>query len=134
MIIIFSPALPELKGYDRTSIVEQTDIMPTVLSLLHYDHPYIAFGQDILNTPAEDKFAIHWVPESDGYEFVKGNYVLQFDGTTVNHAYNLRNDLAQEHDILHSIPADTLQSMERQIKAVIQQYMQRMNGNKLTVR
>lgn len=133
-IIIFSPALPELKGYDRTSIVEQTDIMPTVLSLLHYDHPYIAFGQDILNTPAEDKFAIHWVPESDGYEFVKGDYVLQFDGTTVNHAYNLRNDLAQEHDILHSIPADTLQSMERQIKAVIQQYMQRMNGNKLTVR
>ena len=132
-IILYAPGDSTLHGYDTQRVVEQIDIMPTVLSYLHYDEPYIAFGQDMLQTPADSTFAIHWVPESDGYQFVRNDHLLLFDGRRVNHAYRFRTDSLLQHDVVTSMPADTLQLYERQLKSVIQQYMQRMNNNQLTI-
>lgn len=50
-ILFYAPGLPELKGRNTEMIVEQIDIMPTVLGLLGYDRPYIGFVQDALHTP-----------------------------------------------------------------------------------
>ena len=61
--------------------------MPTVLNYLGYDRPYLAFGQDMLNTPPDQTIAMQWVPEADGYEFVKGNYAIDFDGEHITHAF-----------------------------------------------
>ncbi len=131
-VILYAPGLEGLQGMDRERVVEQIDIMPTVLGLLGYDRPYVAFGQDMLNTPADETIALHWVPESDCYQFVKGDYVLDFDGKRLLHAYRHRTDSLLEHDVLGSMPADTLQRMERQMKSFIQQYMKRMNEDRLT--
>ena len=76
---------------------------------------------------------MHWVPEVDGYEFVKGNYAIEFDGNRVTHAYHYRTDSTLQHNVLRTMPQDTLSQMERQMKAFIQSYMYRMNNNKLTV-
>lgn len=132
-IIFYVPSDSTLQGYDRERTVEQTDIMPTVLNYLHYDRPYIAFGEDVLNTPADSTFALHWVPEFEGYEYVRGNYAIQFDGKNTTHAYRHRSDPLLQHDVLHTMPADTLRMMERHAKAIIQQYMQRMNNNQLII-
>jgi phosphoglycerol transferase MdoB-like AlkP superfamily enzyme len=132
-IILYAPGDTLLRGYDRERVVEQTDIMPTVLNYLHYDHPYLAFGQDMLTTPADSTFALHWVPEFNGYEFVQGNLLLQFDGQHTTAAYRFRTDPLLSHDILHTLPADSILPLERRMKSIIQQYMQRMNENKLTV-
>ena len=118
--------------YDTERVVEQTDIMPTVLSYLHYDKPYIAFGKDMLHTQPEETFALHWVPESNGYEFVKGDYVIEFDGEQVTAAYRYRTDSLLNHNVKTTMPAGTLQQMTLQAKSVIQQYMQRMNNDQLT--
>ena len=133
-IIFYAPGDPSLRGYDREKVVEQTDIMPTVLSYLHYDQPYIAFGQDILNTPSDKTFAIHWIPGSESYQFVYGTYVIDFDGKHVTNAFNYRTDSLLQHDIKESMPADTLRMMEMQTKSIVQQYMQRMNTNQLIFR
>ena len=133
-IIFYAPGDSLLSGYDRERVVEQTDIMPTVLGYLHYDQPYIAFGKDMLHTPADQTFALHWVPESSGYEFVKGPYVLEFDGQQVTAAYRYRTDSLLRHNVLKSMPQDTLRQMTRQMQSVIQQYMQRMTGDSLTLR
>ena len=133
-IILYAPGDSTLRGYDTERIVEQIDIMPTVLNYLHYDRPYIAFGQDMLRTPVERTHALHWVSEFDGYEFVKGNYLLQFDGNEVTHAYCYRTDSVLRDDVLPTMPADTLRAMEREMKSFIQQYMQRMNNDQLIVR
>ena len=106
--------------------------MPTVLSYLHYDKPYIAFGKDMLHTQPEETFALHWVPESNGYEFVKGDYVIEFDGEQVTAAYRYRTDSLLNHNVKTTMPAGTLQQMTLQAKSVIQQYMQRMNNDQLT--
>ena len=132
-IILYAPGDPALHGYDEQRIVEQIDIMPTVLSYLHYDQPYIAFGQDMLATPATDGFALHWLPESSSYEYVWGDYAIQFDGKQVTSAYAFRTDSTFSHNVLGTMPPATLDRMERHMKSIIRQYMQRMTTDQLTL-
>ena len=132
-IILYAPGDSTLRGYDRQRVVEQVDIMPTVLSYLHYDHPYLAFGKDMLGRPSEDSYALHWVASSNGYEFVKGDYAVEFDGQEVTGAYQYRTDSLLTRNVMQTMPQDTLLQMTRQMKSIIQQYMQRMNNDKLVV-
>jgi phosphoglycerol transferase MdoB-like AlkP superfamily enzyme len=132
-IVLYAPGDSTLRGYDRKRVVEQADIMPTVLGYLHYDHPYVAFGKDMLTLPVEDSYALHWVPGLNGYEYVKGDYVLHFDGQQVTAAYRYRTDSLLQHNIVGTMPQDTLRQMTRQMQSEIQQYMQRMNRNELTI-
>jgi phosphoglycerol transferase MdoB-like AlkP superfamily enzyme len=131
-IILYAPSDPSLHGYDEQQVVEQIDIMPTVLSYLHYDKPYIAFGRDMLGQG--DGFAIHWLPESSSYEYVWGNYALHFDGKELNAAYKFRSDSTFSNNVLMTMPKDTLSLMQHHMESFIQQYMQRMNGDQLTVK
>ena len=106
--------------------------MPTVLGYLHYDKPYIAFGLDMFGN--DEGFALHWLPESSSYEYVWGDYALQFDGKEVTAAYAFRTDSTFSNNVLTTMPTDTRDRMEQHMKAVIQQYMQRMTTDRLTVK
>ncbi len=133
-IILYAPGDPLLHGYDEQQVVEQIDIMPTVLSYLHYDKPYIAFGRDMISGQANDGFALHWLPESSSYEYVWGDYALQFDGKEVTSAYAFRTDSTFSHNVLGTIPPATRNRMERHMKSFIQQYMQRMTTDQLVIK
>ena len=130
-IILYAPGDESLHGYDEERVVEQIDIMPTVLAYLHYDKPYIAFGRDMLG--AEEGFALHWLPESSSYEYVWGDYALQFDGKQVTSAYEFRTDSTFTHNVLGTMPVATRERMTRHMESVIQQYMQRMTSDQLVV-
>ncbi len=132
-IILYAPGDPSLHGYDEERVVEQIDIMPTVLSYLHYDKPYIAFGNDMMSQQ-QDGFALHWLPEASSYEFVMGDYALQFDGKQVTSAYAFRSDSTFTHNVLGTMPPATLDHMQRMMKSIIQQYMQRMTTDNLVVK
>lgn len=133
-IILYAPSDTTLRGYDRERTVQQSDIMPTVLDYLRYPRPYVAFGQDMLRTAPGETFALHWVPEADGYEYVRGPYTIEYDGRRVTAAYRHRDDPLLRRDIRTAMPPDTLRDLQRHAEAVIQQYMERMNGDSLTVR
>ncbi|MBO4804211.1 MAG: LTA synthase family protein [Muribaculaceae bacterium] len=133
-IILYAPGDPSLHGYDEQRVVEQIDIMPTVLAYLHYDRPYIAFGLDMLNGNDDEGFALHWLPESSSYEYVWGDYALQFDGKEVTAAYKFRTDSTFSQNVLGTMPHDTLLRMQRHMESIIQQYMQRMTTDDLTVK
>lgn len=132
-ILFYAPGMPELCGMED-KIVEQIDIMPTVLGILGYDRPYVCFGQDAIRTPAEDKFAVNNLLGTNIYQFIKGDYLIQFDGEQVTKAYLYRTDSLLKEDVKNSMPQEILQSMEKQLKSIIQQYMQRMNTNNLVYR
>ena len=132
-IILYAPGDPSLHGYDQERVVEQIDIMPTVLSWLHYGQPYIAFGRDMLDESPGEGFALHWLPETGCYEYVWGNYALHFDGEKVTSAYAFRTDSNFSHNLIGSMPPDTLDRMQRHMKAFIQQYMQRMTTDGLVI-
>ena len=70
--------------------------MPTVLGILGYDRPYVGFGQDALHTPASEKFAVNYIHASGIYQFLKGDYLIQFDGEKVIHAYRFRTERTDE--------------------------------------
>lgn len=127
-IVIYAPGHPELHGVDHDRIASQADVMPTVLGIMGYDRPYVAFGQDVLHTPADKTFAVNYLPGSDYYQFIQGDWMLQFDGQRVVHAYRFKDDATLQHDRCGQHPAE----YERRLKSIIQQYMYRMLHNKLT--
>ena len=129
-IIIYDPS-GNIQPGRSSGIAQQIDIMPTILNHLGYQKPYVSFGQDLLNTPEEDTWAVNYM--NGIYQFVKGSYLLQFDGTAVKAVYDYRNDVMLQHNIAGQI-GETEQEMERQLKAIIQSYMQRMTENTLIVR
>ena len=127
-IVFFAPGMPELMtGVDRDRIISQADIMPTVLGILGYDRPYVAFGEDVLHTEAEQTCAFNYLNESACYQYLHGDWMLQFDGEKVVHAYEFKKDTLQKHDVKERCPKE----YEQRLKSVIQQYMHRMNHNQL---
>lgn len=126
-IIIYDPSQEEGRVEDK--IAQHIDILPTVLGMLGYSKPYFAFGIDVLNTPAEDTWAVNHI--NGIYQYVKNGYVLQFDGQKTKGFYSLSDSLMQ-HNLIHRPSTVSHQSqMERELKAIIQQYMERMTQNRL---
>ena len=126
-VIFYAPGMPELSGVDSIRVINQIDIMPTVLGLLHYDQPYVAYGRDVLHSNPEETFAVHYLTGNDYYQYLQDDWMLQFDGEQVVHAYRFREDPLQQNDLLGQQPP----IYEQRLKSVIQQYMYRMNHNEM---
>lgn len=126
-ILIFDPSGRLPRGLSA-AVAQQIDIMPTILSALGYEKPYIAFGQDLLTTPTESTWAVQY--NSGLYQLVKDNTLLQFDGEHVVGIYDIAADPSCHHNLADG--ENNLQ-MVSQLKAIIQSYMQRMIGNRLSI-
>ena len=135
-IVIYDPSAGVGEMQDK--IAQQIDILPTVMGMLHYPKPYFAFGIDLLNTPKEDTWAVNYL--NGIYQYVKNGHVLQFDGQKSVGLYALTDSLMKQNLLgktkaaadsslftLHS----SLPKMERELKAIIQQYMERMTEDRL---
>lgn len=123
-IIIYEPSNPVGEMQDK--IAQQIDILPTILGKLGYGKPYFGFGIDVLNTPAEDTWAVNYL--NGIYQYVKQGHVLQFDGQKTKGLYSLQDSLMQ-HNLSGKVKEQ--QQMERELKAIIQQYMERMTQDRL---
>ena len=66
------------------------------------------------------------------YVFAQGDYVLLFDGKKTTGLYDFKKDRLLVHDLKGRVPQQT--AMERQLKAIIQSYMQRMLTDQVAVR
>jgi len=118
----------QLKG-KSDKLVQQIDIMPTVLNYLHYDKPYFALGFDAF-AKGNDNFVVN---NNDGtFSFYQGDYLLLNDGIRNTALYNLKTDRLTEHNILRQEPL-MAGKLEANLKAFEQQYTNRMINNKLTV-
>ena len=116
-IILFDPSGKLPRGVSDV-VAQQTDILPTLLGIVGYPHPYLAYGIDLLQTPAEDSWALHY--NNGVYQYVTPRGTIFFDG---------QQPLpAPDPSAASPNPADL-----RHLKAVIQSYMQRMIGNQLTL-
>jgi phosphoglycerol transferase MdoB-like AlkP superfamily enzyme len=126
-IIFFKPdnSLAGIEGL----IAQQTDIMPSVLGYLHYKRPYLAFGRDIFT---ENRPAVAFNYKDNTYQFFQDEHMLVFDGTRSIGLYNFHNDKFMQENLLVG-SAEVVAEMEKTIKAVIQQYNNRMIEDKLTV-
>ena len=108
-------------------IVQQTDITPTLLHLLGYGKPYLAFGDDVLAADPAGTWAFSY--NAGVYQLVKGDLMLQFDGSKTTAVYRFKTDKLLRTNLVNQLPEQ--HEMERFLKALIQQYMSRMNENRL---
>ena len=98
------------------------------MGMLGYDKPYLAFGCDITSIPASQTWAFNY--NNGIYQFVKGELMMQHDGNKVKAIYRFKTDPLLRHNLVGKVPEQA--TMERELKAIIQQYIDRMNGNRLT--
>lgn len=125
-VIFYSPSDTQ-KGM-KYDIAQQIDIMPTILGTLNYDKSYIAFGCDLFN-PSEEKFAFNYLDNL--YQIFIGDYLLLFDGTRSVALYQFKTDKLLKKNLVNTMP-EVREKMEKKIKAIIQQYNNRMVDDNLT--
>ena len=127
-IVIYEPGdTLRQRGEVQHKIAQQIDILPTVMGLLGYDKPFFGFGIDLFATEPEDTWAVNYL--NGIYQYVKHGHVLQFDGERTRAVYSLADSLMQQNVAGH-FPQQ--QQMELELKAIIQQYMERMTQDRLS--
>ena len=112
----------------RNCTMQQIDIMPTILGLLNYDLPYIAFGNDLTKTCNENTFAV--CCNNGIYLLFKGDYLLQYDGENILAVYNYKSDKLLKTNLINQV--EDQEKMLDLLKSIIQQYMERMVSNDLS--
>ncbi len=127
-IMFYHPSDSTLTSVSNV-MMQQIDILPSVLSYLGVKDDYFAFGKDIFNTTDAENYVINYCP--DGYQIYKDSLLLQFDGEKVISVFDMKNDRMLAENKIGEFSAQD--SMEMKLKAFIQQYMNRMRKNKICI-
>ena len=92
-----------LRGLDNT-IVQQLDIMPTVLGLVGNKEPYFAFGRDVFNEPERHPVAFNFINQV--YQYITDSTIFYSDAEKV----------------LKTVKGEAQQKDEDFLKAMLQHY------------
>lgn len=126
-ILFFQPQNGE-SGHQNI-IAQQTDIMPTLLDMLHFPKPFIAFGGSLLRQN-EPHFDISYL--NGNYQIIMDGYAWQTDHTISNALYNFEKDSLLKEN-LYTNQNMIAAEKDKVLKSVIQQYNNRLIENKLSI-
>jgi phosphoglycerol transferase MdoB-like AlkP superfamily enzyme len=124
-VIFYHPGDSLLPKID-SSVVQQTDIMPSVLSYLNYSGDIVAFGKNVFNTDHPNTAASF----VNGFRWIQDNYVLEFNDGHTTGLYDYGNDRLMKSDLKDKMLSKR-DSMELKVKAFIQQYHNRLVEDRL---
>jgi len=114
--------------------VQQMDIIPSVLDMLHYQQPFMSFGQSMLDTLAAGHAIAHY---NDIYQLIDSSYVFGYNEKTEQpvYLYNFRKDSALNNNLLTQgvLQYPQAAGMQQQVKAQIQYFNYSMIKNKLYI-
>jgi len=111
-------------------VAQQTDIMPTILDMLHYTKPFVAFGGSLLRKN-EPRFSLSYL--NGNYQLIQDGYAWQTDHTISNALYNFDKDSLLTNELyLHQ--KNNAAEKDNLLKAIIQQYNNRLIENKLSIK
>ncbi|MBP1630444.1 MAG: sulfatase [Bacteroidetes bacterium] len=123
-IIFYHPLLKQ--GVNTKQYMQQSDILPSAMSLIHFPKPVVGFGQNIFSN--KEKFYI--LDINDEYILRIGDYVTKFRDGLEPKLYFLPGDSNTKKDISSS-KKDITNKYILKTKAIIQEYNTRLIGNKL---
>ena len=126
-LFIYEPGNPERVGRD-TLLAQQADILPTVLGMLGYNHPFVSFGNDLFRKDGE-RFVVNY--NNDMYQIYKNDTLAIFDGEKIFAAYDLKGDPGLASNVAGEGVAE---EHKRLVEAYVQQFNYRMIGDSLTVK
>jgi phosphoglycerol transferase MdoB-like AlkP superfamily enzyme len=117
------------KSGHKGIVAQQTDIMPTILDMLHYPKPFVAFGGSLLREN-EPRFSLSYL--NGNYQLIQDGYAWQTDHSISNALYNFEHDSLLNKD-LYVNQKNNAAKMDKLLKAIIQQYNNRLIENKLSI-
>ena len=99
-------------------VVQQLDIMPTLLGLMGYNKPYFAFGRDFFNEPERKPIATNCVNQI--YQCITDSLSIYMDDEQTLYAY-AATDTLQQNDIL-DLTNPNQKNIDNYFKAILQSY------------
>lgn len=126
-VLYYHPQHKWLKG-SSDRVMQQTDIMPSVLDLLGYDKPFLAFGSSIFDS-LERANAIAF--QYSQYQIVEKNILLSFDGSKTTMVNNLKQDSLLQHNTIGDKSLN-IGSTEEFLKGYLQNYCRALQNNRMT--
>lgn len=108
-------------------VVQQSDILPTVLDYIGYTGTYSAFGNSVFDTNTP-RYAFNF--HAGEYMLLDSSYVLQHNGMQSIGLYHYKTDSLLRKNVSHE-NADILLHMEDRLKAIIQIHHSAMIHNQL---
>ncbi|NBX11547.1 MAG: LTA synthase family protein, partial [Chitinophagaceae bacterium] len=76
--IFFYHPSDSLQSFQKGGIIQQTDIMPSVLGFLGHREPIFGFGKNMF-AKSKENWAVNYY---GGFQFFQGNYLLQLNNAT----------------------------------------------------
>ena len=125
-IVFYSSVDLTLRNSNNT-IIQHSDIMPSVLDYLAIKDTILCFGRSVFDSSVTH-FSVNYI--SGNYQLVQNNYILLFDGEKTISLYDFKNDIMLNKNIMDSLKTVTSE-MENKMKSIIQSYNYRMISNKL---
>lgn len=127
-MILFDPQ-GKLQGVEAEQVVQQADVLPTLISLLGIDYPVVAFGHNMLDKE-DEHFAINSL--DNVYQMVRGRWVFQYDGEQVIALYDRLADRGLKDNLKDKRP-DIVGELLPLMQAYLQSFTNRMINNQLTI-
>lgn len=125
-LIFYSPKY--IKAERNKKVSQQNDIFPSIIDFLGEKEEVFCFGQSVFNT--EKGYSVSYINQV--YQFIEGEYCLQFDGEKSIAFYHWTRDSSLSENLIKRPKfAEKIMSMEIKLKALIQQYNRGMIKNQL---
>ncbi len=120
-ILFFHPGDTSLARVTE-KVIQQIDIMPSVLSYLNYNGTIFSFGENVFDEANMRNFSVNYM---NGFHWFQGDYLLDYNGKESTALYNYVKDPLLQQNL---ISTDTVyrKSMEKCLRAFIQQYHNRL--------
>ncbi|MCF8278433.1 MAG: sulfatase-like hydrolase/transferase [Flavobacteriales bacterium] len=113
----------------RQEVMQQIDIMPTILGLIGYEKPFFSFGVNALDEHAEHTSVAF---KHDQYQLYRNDQLICFDGEKTTFVYDVKSDELLQNNLMTD-GADLFSDNERYLKAFIENYSVALNDNQMTV-
>lgn len=126
-LIFYAPGKISHKMSSTTS--QQADIFPSVIDFLGYDTEIVSFGQSLFDA-TKSSFSVSFL--NGVFQLIEGDFCLHFDGEKTVRFYNRAKDPHLQTNLVNESPLE-MKAMERKLKAILQQYNNRILTNQLTV-
>lgn len=109
---------------------QQTDVMPSLLAITANPNTFLAFGRNLFDSITT---GLHFSYLNQVYQLQNGKRLVQFNGESLTGFFDLENDSLLQNNLLPKFSNES-HEMELELKAIIQQYNNRMIQNKLTAK
>ncbi len=122
-ILYYAPNI--LKPSVQKMPTQQIDIMPTLLDLLRFDEPYVAFGRSVKSKTTQP-FAINF--SNNNVQLIRSGNVYQWNLDNYTGIYDVESDTLLNNNLLNRISVDTVKSNNNLnfLRAFLQQYTNRL--------